>query len=125
MWHTDALDTLDAHLGILSRFSNVHNQSSTGSGDLWITSITISQWRLQGRYKSYIRKIEDEVEAQEKLERGALIEKAKAEETNPHTVQSVIPREGDTRSREDGNGLTIRSDLESSYADGTDSEERE
>ena len=83
MWHTDALDTLDAHLGILSRFSNVHNQSSTGSGDLWITSITISQWRLQGRYKSYIRKIEDEVEAQEKWERGALIEKAKAEETTP------------------------------------------
>jgi len=70
MWHTDALDTLDDHLGVLSRFSNIHNQSSNGLGDVWITSITISHWRLRNDYENYIYDLEEEAEEEEKAKEG-------------------------------------------------------
>lgn len=45
MWHTDALDAFDDHLGTVSRFFN--GQTSNGSTDVWITSITIFHWSLE------------------------------------------------------------------------------
>jgi hypothetical protein len=45
MWHTDALDAFDDHLGSVSRFFN--GQTSSGSTDVWITSITIFHWSLE------------------------------------------------------------------------------
>jgi hypothetical protein len=69
MWHPDALDTFDDHLGILSHFFNATNQLSNGGEDMWITSITISHWRLQNDHERDIRKIEDEVEDDEKEQR--------------------------------------------------------
>jgi len=62
MWHPDAIDTYDAHLGELSQFSDVYNQSITGGEDTWITSITISHWRLHGPVESMIRRAENEVD---------------------------------------------------------------
>jgi len=59
MWHTDALDTIDDHLGVLSKFSDLHNQSSTAQSDLWITSITVSHWRLQNDYETYLSRVEE------------------------------------------------------------------
>jgi hypothetical protein len=70
MWHTDALDTFDDHLGILSHFFDATNQLSNGGDDMWITSITISHWRLQNDHDRDIRKIEDEVEDDEKEQRA-------------------------------------------------------
>lgn len=45
MWHTDALDAFDDHLGTVSRFFN--GRTSSGSTDVWITSITIAHWDLE------------------------------------------------------------------------------
>jgi len=45
MWHADALDAFDDHLSTVSRFFN--GQTSSGSTDVWITSITISHWSLE------------------------------------------------------------------------------
>ena len=70
MWHPDALDTFDDHLGILSHFFDATNQLSNGGEDMWITSITISHWRLQNDHERDIRKIEDEVENDEKEQRA-------------------------------------------------------
>src|SRR5450432_2980520 len=69
MWHPDALDTFDDHLGILSHFFDATTQLSNGGDDMWITSITISHWRLQNDYERDIRKTEDEVEDNEKEQR--------------------------------------------------------
>jgi hypothetical protein len=69
MWHPDALDTFDDHLGILSHFFDATNQLSNGGDDMWITSITISHWRLQNDHERNIRKIEDEAEDEEKEQR--------------------------------------------------------
>jgi hypothetical protein len=69
MWHPDALDTFDDHLGILSHFFDATNQLSNGGEDMWITSITISHWRLQNDHERDIRKIEDKVEDDEKEQR--------------------------------------------------------
>jgi hypothetical protein len=69
MWHPYALDTFDNHLGVLSRFFNATVQLSNGGEDVWITSITISHWRLQNDYESYISKIEDEVEDYQREQR--------------------------------------------------------
>lgn len=69
MWHTDALDTIDDHLGVLSKFSDLHNQSSDTRGDVWITSITISHWRLQDDYETYLCELEDEGERKEEESR--------------------------------------------------------
>lgn len=58
MWHTDALDTFDDNLGYTSRFLNARNHSSNGlnqSGDVWITSITICQWRLEDDFDKEMR----------------------------------------------------------------------
>jgi hypothetical protein len=65
MWHTDALDTFDDHLGVLSRFSNTHNQSSNSSGGIWITSITLSHWRLQTDDENTIRDLETQLDEEE------------------------------------------------------------
>jgi hypothetical protein len=62
MWHTDALDTFDNHLGVLSRFSNIHTQSSNRSGELWITSITLSYLRLQSDDEDSIRDLETQLD---------------------------------------------------------------
>ena len=69
MWHPDALDTFDDHLGILSHFFDATNQLSNGGEDMWITSITISHWRLQNDHERDIRKIEDKLEDDEKEQR--------------------------------------------------------
>jgi hypothetical protein len=45
MWHTDALDAFDDHLGTVSRFFN--GRTSSGSTDVWITSISIAHWNLE------------------------------------------------------------------------------
>ena len=62
MWHPDAINTFDAHLGDLSQFTDVTNQSITGGEDIWITSITISHWGLQEDVEAMIRRFEDEVD---------------------------------------------------------------
>jgi hypothetical protein len=86
MWHTDALDTLDDHLGVLSHFSNVNNQTSNGLGDVWTTSITISHWRLQDDYESIIGKMEEDIEKEEKQTR---IDTQKSLETESKIMQST------------------------------------
>jgi len=67
MWHTDALDTFDDHLGGLSHFSDFYKRVSSGGDDLWITSITISHWGLQNEMQSRISKMvyENEERARE------------------------------------------------------------
>lgn len=78
MWHPDAIDTFDAHLGELSQFADVTNQSITGGDDTWITSITVSHWRLQDELESKIRRIEDAVDESERAEREATLEAKQA-----------------------------------------------
>jgi len=58
MWHTDALDAFDDHLGTVSRFFNGH--TSSGSTDVWITSITLLHYNLEYN-DEYIPKVFDEV----------------------------------------------------------------
>jgi len=57
MWHTDALDTFDDHLGVLSQFLDIRKQVSSDGDDLWITSMTISHWCLQNEIQSRISKM--------------------------------------------------------------------
>lgn len=68
MWHPDALDTFDDHLGNLSKSSTVYTQSSTilndlngrvDPGDVWISTITLSHWRLQSDYQKFLLGMED------------------------------------------------------------------
>ncbi|KAH8748551.1 hypothetical protein F5882DRAFT_311324, partial [Hyaloscypha sp. PMI_1271] len=61
-WHPDALDLFDDHLGPLSRFSNIQ------VCDVWITSISISHWRLQTEAENYIYTLETELEEDNKRE---------------------------------------------------------
>ena len=68
MWHPDALDTFDDHLGNLSKSSNGYTQSTTilndlkgrvDPGDVWITSINLSHWRLRSDQEKDLLEIED------------------------------------------------------------------
>jgi len=45
IWHANALDAFDAHLGTVSKFFN--DNVSIGSADVWITRITILHWSLE------------------------------------------------------------------------------
>jgi hypothetical protein len=49
-----------------TRLTDVIQQSSNGLGDVWITSITISHWRLQTEAENYIYILEQEFEADDK-----------------------------------------------------------
>ena len=69
MWHPDALDTFDDHLSSLSHFADGEKQFSTGADDLWVTSITISHWRLQNEIESKISGIVDVLEKKERKQR--------------------------------------------------------
>ncbi|KAH8648735.1 hypothetical protein BGZ60DRAFT_390281 [Tricladium varicosporioides] len=95
MWHTDALDTIDDHLGVLSKFSDLHNQSSNELGDVsdvWITSITISHWRLQDYYETYSWELEDEGQNEEDKQqktRGPLSWSPCAEESGQHQLSTI------------------------------------
>jgi len=62
MWHPDALDTFDNHLGPLSKFSDEMTQVSNGGDDMWITTITLSHWRLESQSENAIRTTEESVE---------------------------------------------------------------
>ncbi|RFU28998.1 hypothetical protein B7463_g7345, partial [Scytalidium lignicola] len=53
IWHTDALDTIDNYFTPSSQFSNT-------TGSAWITTITISHWRLE---EKHIDKMYDEKRA--------------------------------------------------------------
>jgi len=73
MWHPDALDTFDDHLGSLSKSSTGHTQSSTimndlngrvDPGDVWISTITLSHWRLQSDYEKALSSLEDANDAE-------------------------------------------------------------
>lgn len=95
MWHPDAIDTYDAHLGELSQFSDVYNQSITGGEDTWITSITISHWRLHGPVENMIRRAENEVDDAERRVReeryNAALRRAStiAKESPPTRIMSL------------------------------------
>ena len=69
MWHPDAIDTFDDHLGELSNFRDTTDQSVTGSENTWISSITIKHWRLLGETETMIRKAEKKVDEDERLAR--------------------------------------------------------
>src|SRR5438876_12436400 len=88
MWHPDAIDTYDAHLGELSQFSDSLNQSITGGEDTWITSITISHWRLHDPVESMILRAENEVDD---AERKARQEKLDAAEAGPEGTETSKP----------------------------------
>jgi hypothetical protein len=60
LWHPDALDTFDRHLNTLSVFSDTTKQVPRGGDDLWISTITLSLWRLQSDHESEIHDIETE-----------------------------------------------------------------
>ncbi|KAK4443437.1 hypothetical protein QBC34DRAFT_443388 [Podospora aff. communis PSN243] len=85
MWHPDAIDTYDAHLGELSQFSDSLNQSITGGEDTWITSITISHWRLHDPLESMILRAENEVDDAERKIRQ---EKLDATEAGPEATET-------------------------------------
>ncbi|KAM7194686.1 hypothetical protein V8F20_007878 [Naviculisporaceae sp. PSN 640] len=57
MWHPDALDTFESHLGQLSQFSDFQQQVPRGGEDIWVTSITLSHWRLEDHTETKIRRI--------------------------------------------------------------------
>jgi len=104
MWHPDALDTMDDHLGELSTFSSNTMQSLTGSEDTWITSITIKHWRLLGEEESITRNAEQKVDEDEikarKAERGREKEKKEhAEERQRIRKQLHLLRDGDDRDK--------------------------
>lgn len=69
MWHPDAIDTFDDHLGELSTFRDTTDQSVTGSDNTWISSITIKHWRLLGETETMIRKAEKDVDEKERRAR--------------------------------------------------------
>jgi hypothetical protein len=67
MWHPDALDTFDNHLGSISQFDDgITNMSGS---EMWYTTITLSHWRLQRDVESDLSKIVDEIEKKEKNDR--------------------------------------------------------
>jgi hypothetical protein len=82
MWHPDALDTFDDHLGTLSHFFNGTNQMSREGEDLWYTTITISHWRLQSLFESEVSKIADKAEKidKENREKELQIQQKEADE---------------------------------------------
>lgn len=78
MWHPDALDMFDDHLGDLSSFFDTTNQSLTGSEDTWISSITLKHWRLLDDVESKVRKAEKDVDKEERKSRLNAKEQAAA-----------------------------------------------
>jgi hypothetical protein len=65
MWHPEALDTFDGHLGPLSDFVDHYKKMPRGGDDMWRTSITLSHWRLRNIRQSKIHNIEAKVEDDE------------------------------------------------------------
>ena len=88
LWHPDAIDTFDDHLGDVSNFYDTTVQSLTGSEDTWITGITLKHWRLLGENETEIREAERNVELREitlrferlKAKEERKLEKSTAEE---------------------------------------------
>lgn len=89
MWHPDAIDTYDAHLGELSQFSDSCKQSITGGEDTWITSITISHWRLHDRVESMILRAENEVDDAECKARQEKLDTAKSVLEGAHRTRTL------------------------------------
>jgi len=85
LWHPDAIDTFDDHLGDVSNFYDATVQSLTGSEDTWITGITLKHWRLLGDDEAKVREAERNVESDERLQRlkdrKAIVEKMWEEST--------------------------------------------
>ncbi|KAK0642174.1 hypothetical protein B0T16DRAFT_462179 [Cercophora newfieldiana] len=88
MWHPDAIDTYDSHLGELSQFGDSLNQSITGGEDTWITSITISHWRLHNHIESMILSAENEVDDAERAARKEKHDAAEARRLGTHMIKS-------------------------------------
>lgn len=60
VWHPDALDTLDSHLGSLSQFSDVPGQQAPRGGEeLWVSSISLIHWRLESQSETEVQAIEN------------------------------------------------------------------
>ncbi|KAK3368797.1 hypothetical protein B0H63DRAFT_529167 [Podospora didyma] len=50
VWHPDALDTIDSHLGSLSQFSDMPGQEAPIRGEeLWVSSISLIHWCLESQ----------------------------------------------------------------------------
>lgn len=88
MWHPDALDAFDSHLGVLSNFSDTIVPVSNRGDDLWTTWITLSHWRLESRFESRIR--ETEVKTESKEQRISHLGSSKYKERNGSS-ESGIP----------------------------------
>jgi len=69
LWHPDAIDTFDDHLGDVSNFYDSTVQSLTGSEDTWVTGITIKHWRLLSEGEAKVREAEKTVEMCERKKR--------------------------------------------------------
>jgi len=70
IWHPDALDTFDDHLGELSSFRNLTSQSFTGSSETWITSITLKHWQLLSDEEIRLRRAERGIDEMERAIRA-------------------------------------------------------
>jgi len=77
MWHPDALDTFDDHLGKLSHF---FDDPSKGGGEMWLSTATISHWRLQTHDESDLSKIGDKIEKDERSDRFQKLRNSDAKE---------------------------------------------
>ncbi|KAK4445134.1 hypothetical protein QBC34DRAFT_429266 [Podospora aff. communis PSN243] len=69
LWHPEAIDAFDAHLGELSNFRDVIDQSVTGSDNTWRSSITIKHWRLLDDEEAMVRGAERDVDEKERIAR--------------------------------------------------------
>ena len=77
LWHPDALDTFDNHLGSLSAFYSTTDTPVLDSGDTWITSVTIKHWRLLDDQESTIREAEKDIAEDDLTRRQTEHEKRK------------------------------------------------
>lgn len=83
MWHPDALDTFESHLGQLSQFSDFQQQVPRGGEDIWVTTITLSHWRLEDHTETQIRRTLEKDPSKSSTVSDSITVKAKAKQWWP------------------------------------------
>jgi hypothetical protein len=101
MWHPDALDTFDDHLGSISQFDD--GSTNVGGTEMRYTTITLSHWRLQKGMESELSKTIENIEAEERKDRK--------NEEEQKTLKCVSEGEDGAEERREGMGTETAEDI--------------
>jgi hypothetical protein len=116
MWHPDALDTFDNHLGSLSQFFDIPGQQAPRGGDeVWGSSISLIHWRLGSLSETEVRDIESKSDAKSTPVLGSRGPKESQttmrrvlQWLSAHTPASLVGDAGDSENKDKADGATVK-----------------